>query len=134
MHSAWLQSTFLRVLKFLEIKEGWPNFWLEPILQKVWIIWSALLYLNFKSFSVPNFSSFIRFQWIFHDSRVLFSESLNFCKLESGDLICGGEPISQNVRIIWSPLLHFNFKSFRDPNSSSFIRFQCTLHDSLVFF
>ena len=87
MHSAWLQSTFLRVLKFLEIKEGGPNFWSEPILQKVWIISFPLMYLNFKSFRATNFSSFIRFQWNLHDSRVLFSESWNFYKLESGDLI-----------------------------------------------
>ena len=26
MHSAWYRSTFLRLLKFLQIKEGEPNF------------------------------------------------------------------------------------------------------------
>ena len=36
MHLAWFRSTFLRDLKFLQIKEGGPNFWGEPILQKVW--------------------------------------------------------------------------------------------------
>ena len=130
MHSAWFRSTFLRVLKFLQIKEGGPNFWVEPILQKVWIIWSPLLYFNFKSFMDPNSSSFIRFQCILHDSGVLFSESWNFYKLKRGDLISGGEPILQKVWMFWSPLLYFNFKSFTDPNSSSFIRFQCILHDS----
>ena len=112
MHSAWFKSSFLRVLKFLQIKEedpisegnqfcrkselfgplfcisilkvlwtqidhllldfnalcmiqeyfyqsleictnqrgGGPNFWGERILQKVWIIWSPILYFNFKSF------------------------------------------------------------------------------------
>ena len=32
------------------------------------------------------------------------------------------------------PLLYFDLKSFLDPSSSSFIRFQCTLHDSGDFF
>ena len=90
MHSAWFRSTFLRVLKFLQIKEGGPNFWGEPILQKVWIIWCPLLYFNFKSFTGPNFSSFIRFQWMLYDSGVLFSESWNFYKLKRVDLIYGG--------------------------------------------
>ena len=87
MHSAWFRSTFLRNLKFLQIKESGPNFWGEPILQKVWIIWCPLLYFNFKSFTGPNFLSFIRFQWISYDSGVLFSESWNFYKLKRGDLI-----------------------------------------------
>ena len=34
MHSAWLKSTFLRVLKFLQIKDGVRNFLDELILQK----------------------------------------------------------------------------------------------------
>ena len=90
MHSAWFRTTFLRILKFLQIKEGGPNFWGEPILQKVWIIWSPLLYFNFKSFVDPNSLLFIRFQCIPHDSGVLFSESSNFYKLKKVDLISGG--------------------------------------------
>ena len=161
MHSAWFRSTFLRVWKFLQIKEGGPNFWEEPILQKVWIIWSPVLYFNFKSFTDPNSSSFTRYQCILHDSGVLFLASWNFCKLKRRDLISRGnqfsrkcellghffciwileggpnswgEPILQKVWIIWSPLLYSNFKSFTNPNSSSFIRFQCILHDSGVLF
>ena len=97
MHCAWFRSTFHRVLKFLQIKEGGPNFWGKPILQKVWIIWSTLLYFSFKSFADSNFSSFIRFQCIVHDARLLFSESWNFYKLKRG------EPILQKVWIICSP-------------------------------
>ena len=89
MHSAWFRSTFLRVLKFLQIKEGGPNFWGEPILQNVWIIWSPLLYFNLKSFRNPNSSSFIRFQCTLHDSLVFFKECWNFYKLRMGDPICG---------------------------------------------
>ena len=122
---------------------------MEPILQKVWIIWSPLLYLNFKSFVDPDSSSFIRFQCILHDSGVLFSESWNFYKLKRGDLISWGNQfcrkselfvrrfcisILQKVWIIWFPLQYFNFKSFMDPNSSSLIRFQCILRDSGVLF
>ena len=90
MHFVWFSSTFLRVLKFLQIKEGGPNFLGEPILQNVWIIWSPLLYFNFKSFLDPNSPSFIRFQSILHESGKLFSESWNFYKLKRGDLISGG--------------------------------------------
>ena len=87
MHSARFRSTFLRVFKFLQIKEGRPYFWGEPILQKVWTIWCPLLHFNFKSFMVRNSLSFIRFQSFLHDSGVLFSEFWNFCKLKRGDLI-----------------------------------------------
>ena len=89
MPSAWFRSTFFRVLKFLQIKVEAANLWGEPILHEVWIIWSILLYLNFKSFVDPNSLSFIRFQLILHDSGVLFSESWNFYKLKRVDLISG---------------------------------------------
>ena len=130
MHSAWFRSTFLRGLKFLQMKVWGPNFCVEPISLKVWIFSSPFLYFNFKSFMDSSSLSFIRFQCILHDSGVRFSV-LNFYKLKRGDLIFG-EPYLQKVWIIWSPLLYFNFKIFRDPNFSSFIRFQCILHDSAV--
>ena len=103
MHSAWFRSTFLRVLKFLQIKEGGPNFWGEPILQKVWMIWCPLLYWNFKSFVDPNSSSFIRFQCILHDSEVLFSESWNFYKLKRGDPISGGNQFCRKSELFGPP-------------------------------
>ena len=134
MHSAWLRSTFIRVFKFLQIKEGVPNFWGEPILQKVWIIWSSLLYFNFKSFLDPNSSSFIRFQCILHNSGVFLSESWNFYKFKQGGPNFWVEPIFQKDWIVWSLILYFNFKSFTNPNSLSFIISQCILHDSGVFF
>ena len=89
MDSWWFRSTFFRVLIYLPIKEGGPNFLGEPILQKVRIIWSLLLYFNFKSFRDSNSLSFIRFQCILHDSGALFSESWNIYKLKRGDLISG---------------------------------------------
>ena len=131
MHSAWLRSSILRLLKFLQIKEGRPNFWRGGlILQKVWIIWSPLLYSNLKRFKDPKPLSFIRFQCILLDSRVSFSEYSNEKELKRGDLISWGEPILQKIWIIWSPLLYLNVKIFKDPNSMPFIRFQCILYDS----
>ena len=56
-------------------------------MQKVWIIWSPLLYFYFKSFLDPNSSSFIRFECILHDSGVLLLEYLDFYKLKKEDLI-----------------------------------------------
>ena len=90
MYSALLRSTFITVSKFLEIKEGGPNFWREQILKNVWIIWSTLLYFNLKGSLGPTCSSFIRFQSFLHESPVLLWESLNFYKLKSGHLFLGG--------------------------------------------
>ena len=89
MHSAWLRSTFLRLFKFLQIKEGWPNLSGEPILQNVRIIWSPLLYLDFKSFLDPNSSSFISSQCILNDSKEFLSDFWNFYKLKKGEKISG---------------------------------------------
>ena len=113
-------------MKFLQIKEGGPNFWEEPILQNVWIIWSRLLYFNFKSFLDPNSLPLLHFVWFRSTSLKVFKfvqikeAGCNFCR----------EPLSQNVWTIWSPLLYFNLKSSIDPNSSSFIRFQSILLES----
>ena len=112
----------------LQVKHGGPCFWGKPILQKVWIIRSPLLYFNFKSFKYRTSSSFITFQCLLHDSRVIFSESWNLYKLKRG------EPILQYVSIIWSRHLRLNFKGFMDSNYSSFIRFQGILCDSGVLF
>ena len=88
--SEMIQEYFPQSLKFLQIKEGGTNILGGTVLQKVWIIWSPLLYFNFKSLKYRISSSFIIFQCILHDSGVIFSESWNFCKLKSGDLISGG--------------------------------------------
>ena len=77
-------------MKCLQIKERGPNFCWEPILQKLRIIWSPLLFFNFKRFLDPNSLSFIRFQSVLNESGTLFSGSWNFYKLKSGDLISGG--------------------------------------------
>ena len=82
LHSARLGRTFVRLLKFTQIKVGWPNFWVEPILQKVWIIWNCLLYFNFKIFKEPNSSVSLDFN-AFCMIQEKFSQ---FClKLRSGD-------------------------------------------------
>ena len=90
MYCAWYRSTSLSVYKFVQIKEGRPNFWGGPILQNVWIIWSPLLYFSLKSSMDPHTFSFVRFQSILHESGRLFSESWNFSKLKRRDLIFGG--------------------------------------------
>ena len=120
MHSAWFRSIFVRVLKFLQIKEGEHNFCGEPVLQKVWIIWSPLLYLNFKNFTDRNSSSFIRYQWIFHDSGVPFSDFLDLDKLKREELISRVNQLWRKSELLVSPFFYFNFKRFMDPNSASF--------------
>ena len=120
MHSAWFRSIFVRVLKFLQIKEGEHNFCGEPVLQKVWIIWSPLLYLNFKNFTDRNSSSFIRYQCIFHDSGVPFSDFLDLDKLKREELISRVNQLCRKSELLVSPFFYFNFKWFMDPNSASF--------------
>ena len=104
----------------------------QALLKNSWIIWSPLLYFNFKTFKEPNFSSFIRFPCVLYDSEDFFFRLLKFLQIKKGGPNFWGEPISLKVSIIWFPLLYFNFKNLIDPNSSSFIRFQCILHDSAV--
>ena len=111
MHSWWCRNTFLRVLNFLQIKEGGPNFWVEPILQKVSIIWSPLLYFTFKSFMDPNSFSFIRSQCILHDWGVLFSKSWNFFKLKRGNQFCRKfelfrRPLCISILKVWWTQIH----------------------------
>ena len=122
-------------------------------MQKVWIICSLLpppsplplLYLNFKSLKNPNSLYFIRFQCILLYLAVCFSEFWNFNKLKRGDQIYWGGQFCRKSELFPPPppppppprtssLLYFNFKIFKEPNSLSFIRFQCTLHDSGVLF
>ena len=103
MHSAWLMSTFLRVLKFLQVKEGGPNFWGGTNFAESLNYLVPLLYLNFKRFMDPNFLSFIRSQCILHDSGVLFSESWNFYKLKRGDLISRGNQFCRKSELFDLP-------------------------------
>ena len=120
MHSSWIWITFVRVLKFLQIKEGGYNFWREPILQKVWIIWSPFLYFNFESFMDPNLSSFIRFQCIPHESVVPLSEFWNFYNLKRGYLISWGNQFCRMselfgppfcisiLKVLWTQVLRYS--------------------------
>ena len=76
MHSLWFTKSFWDFSNFFKLNRGEPSLWGEPILKKVWIIWSPILYFNFKSFKDPNSLSFIRFQCILHDWGI---PSLNYC-------------------------------------------------------
>ena len=132
MHSAWLRSTFLRVLKFLYIKEGDLISGGNQFCRMSQLFGSPFCILILKALSTIS-SPFVRFQCILHDSGVLFSEYWNFYKLKRGDLISAGNQFYRMSNYL-VPLLYFNFKSFLDPNSLSFIVFQCILHYSGVLF
>ena len=134
MHSAWFRSIFLRDLNVVQIREGGHNFWGQPILQKVWMLWAPLLYLYLKSFMDTISSSLVRFQCNLHDSAALFSKSWNFCKLRSGKVISGRNQFCRMSELFGPILLNFNFKSFMEGNFSSFIRLQCIPHVSRVLF
>ena len=45
---------------------------------------NPLLFFSFKKLNDANSSSFIRFDWILHDSAVLFSYFENFLKFKRG--------------------------------------------------
>ena len=112
MYSAWFRSTFWRVVKFVQIKEGGPDFLWEPILQNVWIMCSALLFFNFESFLDPNSSSFISFQCILHDSGVLLSGFSNLYKLSRGELISPGNRFCRMSEIFGPPFCFLILKVF----------------------
>ena len=95
---------FCQASEILQIKEGGPNFWGEPILQKVSIFWSPLLCFNWKNFKNPNSSSFIRFQYILLDSEELFSDFWNFYELKRGVLISGGNQFCRKSQLFGNPL------------------------------
>ena len=134
MHFVWFSSTFLRVLKFLQIKEGDSNFTGEPILQKVCIVWCPFLYFNFKSFTDPNSSSFIRFQCILYDSVVLFSGSWNFYKLKQGDLISGGNQFCRKSALFGAPFCISILKVLQTQILCHSLDFNAILHNSEVLF
>ena len=49
-----IQKSFSDTSEFSSIKDGEKNLLGEQILQKVWIIWSDLLFFKFKSFMDPE--------------------------------------------------------------------------------
>ena len=110
MHSTCFRSTLLRVFKFLQIKQWWSSLWGKTILQKVWIIWSPLLYFHFISFKYPISSSFIRFKYILHDSGVLFLVFWNFYKSKREDLISGGHQFWRMSELFGLPRCIWIFK------------------------
>ena len=56
----------------------------EAILQNGWIISSPLLYFNSRNLNDSNSSSFIRFQWVLHDSAELFVNFWKFPQITEG--------------------------------------------------
>ena len=108
---------------FIKLKNMELISWVEPILQNSCNVRSALLYFSFRNLKHPNFSSFIRFQLVLHDSAALCSIFWNFLKLKRGNLMSWWEPILQSDWIIWSYVLYFNSKNLGDSNSSSLIWF-----------
>ena len=47
---------------FFKLKTGDLISWWEPVVQNGWIIWSPLLYFNFRNLRDRSSSSFVRFQ------------------------------------------------------------------------
>ena len=113
-----IQKTVCQSLKFLQIKDGGPNFWGEPNMQKVCT--QILCHsLDFNAFGVIQ----EQFPHIFEISQIK----------EGGPKFWGATYSAESLNF-WSSLLYFNFENFMDQNCLSFIIFQCILHDSGVFF
>ena len=104
MHSAWLRSTFCEVFKFLQIKEGGPSFWGQPILQKVNYLVPPSVF-QFLKFYGPNFIAIhyisVLSAWLRNTLWSLFK----YLWIKEGRPNFCGEGILQKVWIIWSPLL-----------------------------
>ena len=78
MHSVWFRSTFPRVLKFPQLKQGEPNFWGEPILKNDWIICSPFCISILKVLRQSlDFSASCRF-------RSTFLRLLKFPQIKEG--------------------------------------------------
>ena len=135
MHSAWSSGSFLRVSKFLQIKETWANFWGNQFCRKSELFLHPYLHpyfncFNFKSFKDWHSLSFISFQRILFDSGLSFLDFSNFYKLRREDLISRTNFAESLTYLV--PLVYFKFKSFADLEVLSFVRFQYILHDSGV--
>ena len=98
--------------------------WGKRILQSDWIIWFPFLYFSVKNFKGPNSSSFIRFQYILHnsgvepnsssfirfqrilhDSGIAFSDFWNLFQLKTGgpNLLGGGGNSAERLNYLVSP-------------------------------
>ena len=122
MHYISLRRAFLRHLGFLEIKEGdlitgWTQFC-----------------RNFGLLDSPYCVSILE---VLRTKTELHSLDLSaFCTIQEYlfKTMEVSTTIPRKVWIIWSHLLYFSFKSFKDLYSSSFIRFQRHLLDWVVSF
>ena len=86
-------------LKRWDLISGGKQFCIEPEL------FVSPIYISiFQSFIDQNSSSFVRFQWILHDSGVLFSESSNFYRLKRRDLISGGNQFCRKSELFVPPI------------------------------
>ena len=108
---------------FYKLKRGDLIDWVEPILQNGWNLSSPFLYSKFKSFIDQESLSFLRFQYILHDSGI-----------PSGEKNCLNYFPSVPPSLPPTPLVYLNFKSFKDLSSWSSIRLQCILVDLGVLF
>ena len=124
-----IEEYLSRFLKFVQIKEGDLISWGEGTNSADQLNYLLrLLYLNFDSFKDPNSFLFLRFQCILHGYVVLsktFHISTNYTE---GTRFLGRTNSAASLNYLI--LLSFMFKSFKDPNSSSFIRFKCILYHS----
>ena len=103
MHSPWFRSTFLRVLKFLQLKKGELISRLNEFCRKSELFVPAPLRIWILKVVDPNSLSFITFQCTLHDSGVLFSESSNFYKLKRVDLFSGGNKFCSKSYLFGPP-------------------------------
>ena len=118
MHSAWLRSTFLGVLKFLQIKlwdliSGGNQFCRKS---EVFAHPPSCIRI-LKVLRTEFFLSLVRFQGILLDSRIAFSDFWKFLQIEKGDLISGGNqfcrksvlfdpPFSTSLlKVLWTQIL-----------------------------
>ena len=96
MHSAWFRSTFLRVLKCLQIKEWGPNFWGNQFCRKSELFGPPFRIFILKVLWTENHRHSL-------DFNLIFAESWNFYKLKRGDLISWGNQFWRKCELFGSP-------------------------------
>ena len=112
IHSGWFRSTFLRLVKFPQIRDWWDlHSWGVPILQKGWIL-SPIVYFHFKSFKGQNSLSFIRFH-VFYMIEEFFQIFRSSIKWRMGTQFLGGNQLFRTTGLFHSPFCTSFSKALR---------------------
>ena len=99
----WSGKTILQNNWIAWIEGAWFLGRKQALLKKSWIIWSPLLYFDFKTFKDPNSSSLIRFPCVLYDSEHFFCQTLEYSTKEGGPNFWGGTNSAKSLNYLAHP-------------------------------